>query len=53
MLGKNCARPSPRLHAVRGVSKDIVRASTCWIKDPALLAMVVRWTLGALNMLGL
>uniref|UniRef100_A0A7S3VI62 Bestrophin homolog n=1 Tax=Dunaliella tertiolecta TaxID=3047 RepID=A0A7S3VI62_DUNTE len=30
---------------VRGVSKDIVRASACWIKDPALLAMVVRWTL--------
>ncbi|KAF5834518.1 Bestrophin, RFP-TM, chloride channel-domain-containing protein [Dunaliella salina] len=26
---------------VRGVSKDIVRASACWIKDPALLAMVV------------
>ena len=31
---------------VRGVSKDIVRASSCWVKDPALLAMMVRWTLG-------
>jgi len=31
--------------AVRSTSKDIVRVSCCWIKDPALLGMVLRWTL--------